>query len=196
MTIISGRQVAATVDGIRADHVARYRWAAAALTGAERKIDLGCGCGYGASILAARGGKVTAIDVDPEAIAFAGQHYGAENITFRTGKAETARLPAADAVVAFEVIEHVEDAAALLKRLADVAPVLIGSVPNEVVIPFSKANNPYHVRHFTPTQLQGALEASGWKVAAMMSQKGKRGDDARILPNRKGWTLVFRAERA
>lgn len=195
MSIVNGRQQAPTVAEIRDDHVARYRFALGALEEGEKAIDLGCGCGYGASILAGKVAKVTAIDADGEAIDYAKAHYAADNIVFRTGRAEGARLPKADAVIAFEVIEHVEDAAAVLARLAKAAPVLIGSVPNEDVVPFATANNPYHIRHFTPAELRDVLKAGGWNHVEIRSQKGKRGAEASVEPGEGGRTLVFVASR-
>jgi protein-L-isoaspartate O-methyltransferase len=55
------RQVAATVEGIRRDHVARYEWAARQINSAV-VFDFGCGVGYGSAILAARANRVIAID--------------------------------------------------------------------------------------------------------------------------------------
>ena len=61
------RQVSPTVDGIRADHVNRYKWAIDKTIG--RVTDAACGIGYGSVILAEAGIKVRAIDIDAEAIA-------------------------------------------------------------------------------------------------------------------------------
>jgi len=43
------RQVSPTLDGIRKDHLARYKWAAKRLSGCV--YDIGCGIGYGSKIL-------------------------------------------------------------------------------------------------------------------------------------------------
>lgn len=196
MPIKGGRQWAPTENEIRDDHVARYYWAAGLIEDAEKVLDLGCGVGYGAAILARDGAKVTAVDNASEAIAYAKTHFAAENITFRVGKAESKARAKYDAVVAFEVIEHVEDATGMLAHLASISPVLIGSVPNESIIPFSKARNPYHFRHYTAGELREVLAAAGWSNIEILSQAGKRGKAAEIAPTDAGWTLVFKATAA
>lgn len=70
MTLRNGeRQVAPDVSGIRRDHVARYEFVAGRLVPGSRVLDLACGVGYGAHILAKAGHKVIAVDASPEAIA-------------------------------------------------------------------------------------------------------------------------------
>ena len=196
MAIKGGRQIAPTIAEIRADHVARYHFARGHIEPGASVLDLGCGCGYGSSILSEKAGQVTGIDADRDAISYAKEHYGAENIAFRIAKAESKSRKKYDAVVAFEVIEHVEDAQAVLAHLATVSPVLIGSVPNENVVPFDAMRNPYHVRHYTPQQLTRALEDAGWTNVQLLSQADKRGlgDKIRVLPNARGRTLVFMAK--
>src|SRR3954467_14298237 len=76
MTMKHGeRQVAPTLEGIRADHVARYQFAAQLLKKPTRVIDFACGVGYGSKILADAGHFVYGYDRDPEAIAYAREHY-------------------------------------------------------------------------------------------------------------------------
>jgi 2-polyprenyl-3-methyl-5-hydroxy-6-metoxy-1,4-benzoquinol methylase len=52
-------------------------------------IDVGCGIGYGAKILAEAGHRVLAIDVDEETIAYAREHYAHDRIEFRAGDVES-----------------------------------------------------------------------------------------------------------
>src|SRR3546814_15557036 len=58
-----------SLEGIRDDHVARYRFAAEQLRAHgcrldNRVVDAGAGCGYGTFILAEAGFRVTAIEQD------------------------------------------------------------------------------------------------------------------------------------
>jgi len=103
------RQVAPELSGIRRDHVARYEFVAAQLPKGSRVLDLACGIGYGASILAKAGHIVVAGDRSSEAIAYGREHYAHENITFIPGAVEATgywqSLGHFDAVVSFETIE-------------------------------------------------------------------------------------------
>lgn len=76
---------------------------AAALTGGERVLDLGCGAGHTALALAPRAAAVVAVDVTPEMLAVATElaaQRGVTNVTFR--QADVAALPLSDA--GFDVV--------------------------------------------------------------------------------------------
>ena len=183
------RQVAPDVSGIRRDHVARYEYAARELDPGSRVVDLACGVGYGARVLAQAGHRVTAIDIDDDAIAYAREHYGHIRIQFRQGDASSVDLAEADAAVCFETIEHIADPRALLNRLR-VAPRLIASVPNERVFPWR--GHAFHVRHYTKEQFEALLLECGWRVTRWLGQLGPQSD---VEEGIEGRTLVADAER-
>jgi SAM-dependent methyltransferase len=83
-----------------------------------RLLDLGCGPGWYTEKLA-RFGEVTGIDLSDEAINLARSLY--PGIAFIAGSLYDVPIPAQhfDVVVSQEVIDHVEDAPALLDRAAD-----------------------------------------------------------------------------
>src|SRR6186997_360777 len=62
---------------VEAEHLARYRWAAAAVAGRD-VLDAGCGEGYGSRLLAELGGarRCVGIDIDERTIAAARDAYG------------------------------------------------------------------------------------------------------------------------
>lgn len=76
-------------------------------------LDIGCGGGLISTPLARLGAKVTGIDADAQAIAVAKDHAKAENLTvdFINGAAENlvAQKKKFDAVLALEIIEHVDN---------------------------------------------------------------------------------------
>lgn len=187
----SERQLKASLDDVRADHLARYRWAAARVP-AGALIDAACGCGYGSAILADAGHTVAAFDVSPVAIHFAEQHWHRRNIAWRLANVSTTAFPAADVVVSFETLEHLDDPKAFLFAARAAAPRLLISVPNEKVIPFSKAAFPFHHRHYTRKSLARRLEMCGWRATAWFGQADKF---APVEPDLQGRTLIADAER-
>lgn len=169
MTLNSGeRQVAPTLNGIRADHRARYEWAASVLKPGSFVIDVGCGIGYGSWILADAGLKVYAIDVDRETIAYASEHYAHPNIQFVACDIAGLNLPAADAAVCFEMIEHVADPLPMLRQLRNAVPTLLASVPNEELFPFD--GYAFHHRHYTREEFERLLRDAGFRASLWLGQ--------------------------
>jgi len=191
------RQMAPTLDGIRADHVERYKWAAAFIqrAGFATVLDIGCGVGYGAWLMAQTGASITAIDADPDAITYARDHYAHPAASYRVASADDFDGAPRGVAVAFEVIEHAPEVLALLARLR--TRVLLGSVPNEAVTPYrAGASHPDHYRHFTVDQLRDALLAAGWRVSAVYGQRGKTGAEACVTPwSDDARTIIFSAVR-
>lgn len=191
------RQMAPTIEGIRADHVERYKWAARFIerAGFSTVLDIGCGVGYGSWLMAQPGVSVTGIDVDPVAIAYARDHWGHPAVRYMVKDAAEFGAATPGVAVAFEVLEHSPAVLSLIRRLN--ARVLLGSVPNEVVVPYRAGkSHPDHYRHFTRDELRDALLAAGWQVSAFYGQRGKVGSDACVAPwSDDARTIVFSAVR-
>lgn len=141
-----------------AEHRARYHLANRHL-GAGTVIDVACGSGLGASIIA-NNRDVIGFDLDPGAVEESMRN--ALDLRYYVCRADATRLPLAsgsvDAVVSFETIEHVPEASHLVRELRRVIKdrgVLILSTPNALVTrPVDGVPaNPYHVREFTPDEL-------------------------------------------
>lgn len=194
MSLNSGeRQVAPTVDDIRRDHVARYEWAAMMLPPGSRVLDLACGIGYGARILAEAGHDVTAVDADNDTINFARVNFGHSRITYHCqlhSIAASYERDQFDAVVCFETVEHIQYPGEMLRDFAHAAPLLLASVPNEDVFPFK--NYKFHHRHYRPREFQDLLAAAGYGVESWW---GQAGPESEVEPNRSGRTLIAVARR-
>lgn len=195
MALHSGeRQVAPVLEEIRADHTARYRWAAAQLPPGSRVLDLCCGVGYGAAILADAGHKVWALDIDREAIDYAREHYSRPGATFihsdvadlyyQTGAAGF------DACVCFEAIEHLADPLPMLRLARRTAPLLLASVPNESKFPFR--GYAFHHRHYTGAQFALLMHQAGF---VPLSAWGQEGPESEVERDVDGRTMIYIAER-
>lgn len=187
------RQVAPDLSGIRRDHTARYDFAARNLPRGSRILDMACGVGYGAYILAKAGHRVLAVDNDEEAIAYAREHYAHKKVApvvqdatrFRPGPGVF------DAVTCFETIEHIEDPRPMLKGFADAVPTLFASVPNEEKFPFK--NYAFHHRHYTRAEFEQLLAECGWEVTEWWGQEGPESEVRRRI---NGRTAIVVAQRA
>jgi SAM-dependent methyltransferase len=162
----TGERLVPWADAVQTvyEHYHRYLWAAS-LVGGRRVLDLGSGEGYGTAILAGRAATATGIDVDPRAVEHSRRTYAAhENLEFRAGSVlelEALEAGAYDAVVAFEVIEHVDDHERVLEGVRHVlAPdgVLIVSTPDRRL--YSDATgyeNPYHEHELSEAEFRELL---------------------------------------
>lgn len=138
-------------------HVARYAWAFRACEGLDI-IDVGCGVGYGTSLLAWVARSATGVDRDVAAIESAAATYRAPNLRYVVDNAGSV-LPRADVATCFEVIEHVDDPAGVCRALLSAAPKVLISYPN----PFAAGPhlNPHHVVDWPLRIMRRALEQAG-----------------------------------
>jgi SAM-dependent methyltransferase len=146
------------------EHLARYAFAAR-LSRRKQVLDAGCGAGYGSAELARKAASVLGIDRSAEAIAFARAQYPAPNLRFE--EADCTALPAADGsidlVVAFEVIEHLQDWRGFLRearRVLAPAGQFIVSTPNKRYYSESRGcsgPNPFHVHEFEFEEFRAEL---------------------------------------
>jgi len=147
---------------IESEHRGRYWWAAQVAAG-RSVLDVGCGTGYGAQILANAGAlKVIGVDVAADVVEMAGREYRSDRLAFVC--ADAARLPFEDAsfdlAVCFEVIEHLPMEAGVMDELRRVLRpdgIALISSPNSRVYP---SGNPHHVHQFAPDELLVAARRS------------------------------------
>jgi SAM-dependent methyltransferase len=147
------------------EHMARYTFAVRLARG-KRVLDAGCGSGYGSLELARVAQSVTGVDVAAEAVEFARENYSAPNLTFDT--ASVNELPYGnetfDLVVAFEVIEHLEDWRGFLaeaRRVLSPSGQLIVSTPNRLYYTESRGaegSNPFHIHEFDFAEFRAELK--------------------------------------
>jgi predicted SAM-dependent methyltransferase len=171
------RQVAPRIDGIRPDHVGRYRFALRYLPMGARVADAACGVGYGAKLVAGTGAAeiVYALDADEGALEYGAAHYGDARLEFRRRDLEVGDWPERDldAVLSFETIEHLVEPSRFLEAAFTALKddgILICSTPNERMLAFSPSRYPHHQRHFTPEEFSSLLESAGFRVVERYTQ--------------------------
>ena len=141
------------------EHRARYRFATQLFQpGGQRVLDVACGSGFGLEMLLAAGAQPIGIDYAADALT----HI---NTDARLVRADAMCLPlhsaSVDQVVSLETIEHVPDAAALVREIRRVLKpggLLVLSTPNRTFGPPERHSaNHFHIREFTATELRELL---------------------------------------
>lgn len=115
-------------------------------------LDIACGEGYGANLLAISAKQVTGVDIDVSTITAASKKYKKTNLSFITGKVEAIPLPdhSFDVVVSFETLEHTGEHTKMIqeiKRVLKPGGILIISTPEKKN--YSDVTgyvNPFHVK--------------------------------------------------
>lgn len=145
---------------IYAEHMVRYL-AAASWVADKVVLDVACGSGYGSKLLAERARSVIGVDLAPDAVEYAREHYGAPNVEYRCGDALGMPVDdgSVDVVVSFETFEHVPDQERFLaevKRVLTPGGVCLLSTPNVDEYP---TGNAFHVKEFQLGELLELLSS-------------------------------------
>ena len=157
------------------EHVYRYRFALGFARG-RTILDIACGEGYGTAALATVAHSAIGVDISAETVEHARTRY---KIDTRLGSAEAIPITdgAAEVVVSFETIEHLQSPAVFIRECHRVlAPggQLIISTPNREVYSSGGHHNEFHVKemseeefadvlspHFTPTGWYSQCSTAG-----------------------------------
>jgi O-antigen biosynthesis protein len=141
----------------------RYLWAAK-LVGGKRVLDLGSGEGFGAALLAEEASEVVGVDVDESTIEHARLNWTSSSVSFQRGSALDLSIfepNSFDAVVAFEIIEHLSDQDKMLAEidrvLADDGLLIISTPDRRMYSEASGQENPFHERELTHDEFSSLL---------------------------------------
>ena len=144
-------------------HLVVYEWLRARV-GGLRVVDMACGEGYGADVLARTAGSVVGVDANPEAHEHARLRYVRENLRFARDLVETFSEPC-DAVTFLQTIEHVEDPGRILehfKSMLGEGGVAYVSTPNVLTLApegAERSGNPWHVHEYRLEEFRALCEA-------------------------------------
>lgn len=155
------------------EHLSRYQFARK-FAADKRVLDVGCGSGYGAAVMATLAAEITAIDASGEAIAYARDHYADPKIRFFEGLAASLPDGPFDLITTFEVIEHLDDWRGFLHEAMRVlAPggLFLVSTPNQIYYAESRGAsgaNPFHVHEFEFAEFHQELQGVFPHVAMLL----------------------------
>lgn len=151
------------------EHLHRYAIACGLAKG-RRVLDIACGEGYGAKLLAGVAAEVTGVDIDTETIAHAKASYRHRNLHFLEGSCTEIPCPdqSMDLVASFETIEHIREHDRFLQEIRRVlAPggILVISSPHKAEYrKMSKEGNPFHELELNHDDFVQLIAASFKKV--------------------------------
>ncbi len=170
--------------------MAAYRKALEYVEG-RRVLEIGCGEGIGASVLAEKASSVLAIDYSDETLDFARGKYGAGDIDFKKMKVPPMDFPdsSIEAVVCFQMIEHLEKPERLISEINRVLRedglALLATVNKDETL----SENPYHLHEFTAGEFLDLLAKHFGDVEML----GVYGDELfmRYWENNRRWVSGF-----
>ena len=143
-------------------HVKVFEWAAELVRG-KTVIDMACGEGYGAAILAETAETVLGVDANPEAFEHARLKYVLPNVRFERVLMEEVD-DRADVVTFLQTVEHVRQPESLLRHFKSLVGASLGvvvvSTPNVLTLAppgARQSENPWHVHEFEPEEFASLL---------------------------------------
>jgi ubiquinone/menaquinone biosynthesis C-methylase UbiE len=170
------RFIPGTRGEIWIEHWHRYHFASRFVAG-RRVLDLACGEGYGAALLARRASHVTGVDVSQQAIDHAKRAYPSlANVEFKAGSCTAIPAPDAsiDVAVSFETLEHIAEQERFMAELARVLKpggLLLISCPNKAEYTDKRGTkNEFHVKELYRDEF-AALVARSFPHSTWYGQK-------------------------
>ena len=194
------RQISPELKGIRGDHQNRYKFACGILK--EKKpntvLDLACGIGYGAKMLADEiGCPVTAVDIDKGAIDYAHSNYQSELVSYVCADArDVSFFQEFAAIVSFETIEHVAFDRELLRKFYQMLSpggTFICSTPNQNIMPFDKDKFKFHIKHYTVNEISQLAINCGFRILETYTQIDPKNGD--IVLGKNGCFTILVCEK-
>ncbi len=160
----TGERLTSEVTGqVEIEHLHRYFLARELCRGLS-VLDIACGEGYGAAILAQVASSVIGVDISGEVIAHAASAYARPNLHFLKGDARSIPLEdsSVDAVVSFETLEHFSEHGVFIAEVKRVlrpqGRLLLSTPERSVYSQPGRQPNPFHVRELTLVEFSSLLQ--------------------------------------
>jgi SAM-dependent methyltransferase len=155
-------------------------------------LEVGCGEGYGTSLLAKSGFSIVGLDIDEETIKNVSQKYQTQNCRFvwYDGKKIPFDDETFDVVISFQVIEHIQDDFSFVKEINRVLKKggkLFLTTPNRLyrLKPNEKPRNPFHIREYAPLDLRELLKKVFNEAKVLGIRGNKEVQEIEINRNKK-----------
>jgi ubiquinone/menaquinone biosynthesis C-methylase UbiE len=145
------------------EHLHRYALALS-FTGGKVVLDIACGEGYGAHLLAEKAEQVIGVDIDEQTINHAIKKYRKSNLGFKRGSAIALPVESNqfDVVVSFETLEHLKEHDQMLaeiKRVLKPGGVVIMSTPDKKNYSDEPGyKNVYHLKELYKEEFSALLQ--------------------------------------
>lgn len=161
-------------------HLFAYEFAKGIINENNKVLEVGSGEGYGTNLLSKKVSEITGLDVSDVIIEHANNRYGRKNCIFILFDGNI--IPYADntfdAVISFQVIEHVPNDTNYLKEIYRVLKkegIYIVTTPNRIhrLRPGQKPWNKFHLREYYPFEFEKLLKSHFSEVTVF----GIRGND-------------------
>ncbi|HEY4483589.1 MAG TPA: class I SAM-dependent methyltransferase [Candidatus Paceibacterota bacterium] len=146
-------------------------------------LDIGCGVGYLAYDIASKAKKVVGIDFSVPNIDNARSQYKRDNLEFVLGDVTTYNFKGQfDKLILSNVLEHIADRVALLKKIRALGGTLLFRVPmvdRDWVTVYKRDHGyPYklddtHETEYTLEQVKEEMKASGWIIESYQVNWGE-----------------------
>jgi len=186
----TGERFLPDVEGdVQLEHMHRY-FLASKLAGGKRVLDIACGEGYGANVLADTAVSVIGVDICEEAVRHARRTYRKKNLGFVRG--DCAAIPlqddSVDMVVSFETIEHHDrhlEFILEIKRVLTKDGVLIISSPDKKEYSdLTGHDNLFHVKELYYREFEELIKKN-FTHHTMLGQRIKYGSYITPIKSRK-----------
>ncbi len=154
-------------------------------------LDLASGEGFGAAVLARSAASVVGVDIDSLAVEHSRLNHREPNVSFAVGDARDLsgfEDHSFGGVVAFEMIEHIEDQERVLdeiSRVLEPGGVLIMSTPDRAAYAEVNPENPFHVRELSADEF-ATLIGSRFQHVAMFGQRSITGSTLQAVGETSG----------
>lgn len=183
---------------IALEHFHRYAFARS-LASNKRVLDVACGEGYGARMLAEVASEVVGVDINPTVIAHASATYNRSNLQFCVGSCTRVDLPDAsiDLVISFETLEHHAEHDAMLAELRRVLTpdgMLVISTPDRLHYSDDLSySNPFHVRELYSEEFVALIQRH-FEYSLYLGQKITYGSIIAPIRVANGFSSYFQTE--
>jgi SAM-dependent methyltransferase len=155
-------------------HLFAYEHVREKVASTDRVLEVGFGEGYGTSMLSGACKDIVGLDVSDEVAQYANNKYGNDHCRFESYDGQKFPFPDGtfDAVVSFQVIEHVTDDAGFVAEihrvLRDQGRAYITTPNRETRLkPGQRPWNRFHLREYDQTHLAGTCGQAFGEVEVM-----------------------------